>query len=483
MDCAITMRLYCHGLGDCLLLKLRKSDGSPFWMLIDCGIHSSSKGGTALVREVVEDILSCTDRLDVVVGTHEHWDHISGFDQAEDLFARLEVGEVWFAWTENPEDPLAQAFDKFKGDALAALTGSALALAEPGANPAAAERLDSLFGFVFGAAGEKSRDAREKLRALSASVRHLEPGSLVPLPPELDQFRIYVLGPSRDTKLFGLMDSVSDTYNVAPQSANLVQSLANGLAIADGSLTPSADPLAPFDSSVGLPLSDALDGNHDPSDPDVAFLDRHYAGPASVSERLPPRYREGADQTWRRIDADWLGSASELAMQLDSRTNNTSLVLAIELPSGKVLFFAADAQIGNWKGWAETSFAREGAGTVSAADLLARTVFYKVGHHGSRNATRGPGGLEAMTSPDLTAFIPTDQVMAKKVGWSDIPARQLLMRLQEKTKGRIVQSDEAWIQAGAPAPGGGQAQWFSSIKLGKSKVDPGRGLYVELSIE
>jgi hypothetical protein len=70
---------------------------------------------------------------------------------------------------------------------------------------------------------------------------------------------------------------------------------------------------------------------------------------------------------------------------LDSSTNNTSLVLAIELrESGKVLLFAADAQVGNWLAWQDLQFADGKEVAVTNADLLARTVFHKVGHHGSQ---------------------------------------------------------------------------------------------------
>ena len=55
---------------------------------------------------------------------------------------------------------------------------------------------------------------------------------------------------------------------------------------------------------------------------------------------------------WRRVDGDWLQVASDLALQLDSATNNTSLALAIErIADGKVLLFPADAQQGNWLSW------------------------------------------------------------------------------------------------------------------------------------
>jgi hypothetical protein len=57
---------------------------------------------------------------------------------------------------------------------------------------------------------------------------------------------------------------------------------------------------------------------------------------------------------WRRIDYDWLSGADDLALQLDNATNNTSLVLAIELiDDGRVLLMPADAQLGNCLSWEE----------------------------------------------------------------------------------------------------------------------------------
>src|SRR5207247_1037341 len=71
----------------------------------------------------------------------------------------------------------------------------------------------------------------------------------------------------------------------------------------------------------------------------------------------------------------------------NDQTNNASLVLAFELgKGGKVLLFAADAQRGNWASWTKKSW-RDGDKTVQAKDLMSRTVLYKVGHHGSHNAT------------------------------------------------------------------------------------------------
>ena len=73
-------------------------------------------------------------------------------------------------------------------------------------------------------------------------------------------------------------------------------------------------------------------------------------------------------------NSDWLGASADLALQLDSRTNNTSLVLAFELvDSGHVLLFAADAQVGNWLSWHDLAWTVDDK-PVTAADLLARTV-------------------------------------------------------------------------------------------------------------
>ena len=92
-------------------------------------------------------------------------------------------------------------------------------------------------------------------------------------------------------------------------------------------------------------------------------------------------------QQWRRIDGDWLGAAETVALNLVGDTNNTSLVLAIEWgkrESGQVLLFAADAQVGNWLSWRDQKYDGK---KVTADDLMRRVVLYKVGHHGSHNAT------------------------------------------------------------------------------------------------
>jgi hypothetical protein len=128
-----------------------------------------------------------------------------------------------------------------------------------------------------------------------------------------------------------------------------------------------------------------------------------------------------------------------LALQLDSATNNTSLVLAMELEGGEVLLFAADAQVGNWLSWQDLKWTADGK-EVTGPDLLSRAIFYKVGHHGSHNATLKEKGLEMMTNLEI-AMIPVNHEMALKKHWGNMPLPDLLTRLNAKTGNRVLRID------------------------------------------
>jgi hypothetical protein len=71
----------------------------------------------------------------------------------------------------------------------------------------------------------------------------------------------------------------------------------------------------------------------------------------------------------------------EIVRQLDDQMNNTSLILLFEV-GGKKLLFPGDAQFENWS-YAMT----EARNKDKVAKLIADVDFYKVGHHGSLNAT------------------------------------------------------------------------------------------------
>jgi hypothetical protein len=132
---------------------------------------------------------------------------------------------------------------------------------------------------------------------------------------------------------------------------------------------------------------------------------------------------------------------------LQSYTNNTSLILALELGEmgkGQVLLFAADAQVGNWESWQTWQCESDGC-KVTGPDLLKRTIFYKVGHHGSHNATLKEHGVEQMD--DLkAAIIPVDEEEAKKKRWGRMPLPDLIAALEKAIEkngpGMVLRTDQ-----------------------------------------
>lgn len=452
----VTVRHYCQGIGDCHLLTFKKADGTPFRMLIDCGIHVSIAGGPALVGDIVADIRKETGgKIDILVVTHEHWDHVSGFLTAKDLFKDFVVADVWMAWTENPADAEATELDKFKGQAITALQGVGQKLdGMQGLSSYMAgvrDGLQSVLGFQFGAAGERVRSARDAAAKLSQkpSPTYFEPGGPPVSIDGLPNLRVYVLGPPRDKAALRLEEKASEMFPLA-SGGPFARALASGLKMNEAADADYVDELSPFERNVGTPLSAALNGDKG-SDPAIdigAYVRKHYSGPVSAVAAMEDR-----DQSWRRIDADWMGIAADLALQLDRGVNNTSLVLAFEfIDSARVLLFPGDAQIGNWLSWKELKWP-VGQGTVTSADLLARTVYLKVAHHGSQNATPQKQGFDLLTSPDLSAFIPTNKVDAVKVHWGEMPYDGIPTALETKTKGRVIRADDPWLadKNGKPA--------------------------------
>jgi beta-lactamase superfamily II metal-dependent hydrolase len=494
-----TVRFYCQGIGDCHLIRFPKDDGGDFWMLIDCGIHNSVTGGTEKIKRIVKNIRSLTARLDVVVLTHEHWDHISGFWAAKEEFQGIDVGELWLAWTEDSRDPQAREFDKFKGAALDALREASERLDQVerlGSHLSAIKTgLQAVLGFNFGAKGERVRSARDAAIELAKRrVKYLEPKTPpISLPALAKSVRIYVLGPPRDGAMLGITERASEMYGLGtPSGWPIARALGNAFGAiqnqADPDLINPSDPdlTAPFDPAEGRTLSLLRSPrsrvSNDPRVKKAAeFLHDFYDGPVKLPEtkqknqKKPADTKEKADQSWRRIDHDWLGVSADLAIQLDDRTNNSSLVLAFEFVDTKrVMLFVGDAQIGNWLSWDKVSWTGD---PTKVADLLRRTVFYKVGHHGSHNATPKQHGLELMTSSDLSAFIPTNEQDAKKVKWGEMPFKLILEDLQKRTSQRVIRADDLWLADAEGKPTYGDS---SGAILATRHGDD--GLWVELDL-
>jgi hypothetical protein len=460
-----SVRMYRQGLGDCFLITLPKQDGKAWRMLIDCGVILGTNDVNDRLREVIANLVADTGgRVDVLVITHEHYDHVAAFAGLNTSFCaadearkddQLQVGEVWFAWTEDPEDTLGQKLNKARAtqvNQLAAMIGQ---LQSDNQMSAVTEGVAELMAF-FGVGANEFRDAPAKVDGLGVAangsgngrskhlgataqamenaralggpkgehVRYWKPSDAPWSSPDLPGVRIYALGPPRDEALLKKTFAANEVYHLASSDAG--SSAVFGAAALNGAGAPvQPDKWCPFDDAYGRELRDPQQGG-DLGMPDTTaeFLQRHYYGIGSDMG--------DQDQSWRRIDQDWLGTAAQFALNLDSATNNTSLVLAIELsPGGEVLLFPADAQVGNWLSWQQVQWTMDGNKTVTATDLLKRTVFYKVGHHGSHNATLRAKGLELMPHR-LAALLPVDHEMAHKKRWDGMPLPGLLDALKAR---------------------------------------------------
>jgi beta-lactamase superfamily II metal-dependent hydrolase len=449
----IKVRMYRQGLGDCFLITLPRKNGKPYYLMIDCGVILGTPDAAQKMQNVLESIVATTSgHIDLLIVTHEHWDHLSGFIQARDLFAKLKVDKVWFAWTEDPNDELAR---KLRAEHQASRMALASACARLHLGAGGDSTIDG-FLELFGAAGQGTTgDALKIVRGLCEDIRFCRPAD-APVDVVGADARLFILGPPPDEnmiKRFNPSKIHPETYGLAAMNVNKLAS-----ATSEGDLS------APFDLITQIPFDAARQ---------MPFFQTHYWGEdpdarkqeaAGSTEKSGFETHTESDQSWRRIDGDWLDISSGLALQLDSATNNTSLVLAIELGNGKVLLFAGDAQVGNWLSWQDLSWT-VGGKTVTGPDLLGRTVLYKAGHHGSHNATLQEKGLEMMTNLEI-ALIPVDHEMAIKKRWGNIPLGQLEQRLGEITKDRVLRIDKD----------------LPSALAGSVEQDEARSLYYEVTL-
>lgn len=448
MAVTATIRMYrLDELGDCFLLSFTDGEARSH-VLIDCGSFRNGAASKARLRVVAEAIRADLDGapLDVVVGTHQHNDHLNGFLHCEDVFTSIGVERVWLSWLDSPSDAEAVRIGRDFHNLRRQLAAARDALSER----APARRAHAVVGVMndvlgfFGASEVKTPPetparATEVLRRLGRKrPRYLRPGATVGLPGlPAGAVRVHVLGPPRDQQSLLRKDpKAGESYD---------PHLAAASAMASRFVSAAAQ----------RPGETGRDEEHYPFN--EPFKRRQPAGGPAAVRALARRY-ESPHEAWRSIDDAWLEQGEALALYLDSYTNNSSLVLAFELvESGKVLLFPGDAQAGNWRSWNTVEWKRPG---VSTDDLLARTIFYKVGHHASHNATLLPV-FEKMTHRDLSALIPVhkkDPNIARQHGWR-MPARHLFARIQAKTDHRVLQMDDVNPPACRLTAAGAKAAW------------------------
>ena len=76
----VRVRMYRQGLGDCFLLSLPGAAGREFHVMVDCGVILGTPDAADRLRLVLDDVIRTTGgRVDVLVVTHEHYDHVAAF--------------------------------------------------------------------------------------------------------------------------------------------------------------------------------------------------------------------------------------------------------------------------------------------------------------------------------------------------------------------------------------------------------------------
>lgn len=473
------IRCYNQGLGDCFLLAFPRDEkpDDPAYVVIDCGVACGTPDEEKRMRQVVADIDAATGgHIDVLALTHQHYDHVIGFVHAKNLWDHITIERLYLPWTERPNDPDAETV----GKAALRLTQAAHQAAEQTIWQAQSlNRTGPRLAGELLAAGSESFGARAAegvalgwmypLQRCSEEKRtYCEPGDVLSLPGT--DVKVYVLGPprpkNRDGKavlndkgrpLIFLLEDREEMYSY--EQFGLTPDGAAGVSSAQGAALYANAATGETPSLASALLSSGPDG------PDGDELYERYS-PFDSSRRIDwddaltlPFFREryASDQDWRRIDDDWLGAASDLALRAGGFTNNLSLVLAFELPqSRKTLLFVGDAQVGNWLSWRHIGQwwpqnATLPSGPADTDSLLERVAFYKVGHHGSHNATIRDEGLEKM--PDgLLAFIPVSVPVAHDImGYCPMPYYPLLLALQQKTRGAVFLANGKLLQ---PTPEG-----------------------------
>jgi len=386
----VRVRMYQVGFGDCFLLSFEYAGQEPArHVLIDFGSRQLAAGLD--LSGIADEINTHTGGgPDVVVLTHRHQDHMSGFGGGgtDAVVGGWKPRLVIRPWTEDPASP---ADDKGPGGPGPGGAGLRAGLDQGRAFAGALSR-----AIVASARGLRAdvrqlalaqlanQAAIDRLNAWSAEGRgvYVFYGQPLALDAVVPGVQVRVIGPP----------TLSQHKPVATERATNKEywQLYQGL---------------------GIPSVPA------PGAEDAVGVDERLIGPAR----------------WlvERLQGPQLRSLLRIVTALDHAMNNTSVILLIQAGDRRLLF-CGDAQIENWE--YALSFAPD---HDQVRDLLREVDLYKVGHHGSRNAT--PRTLfnlwtePATRTRRMTALMSTKRdVFGNPAANTEVPRQTLLTALHQR---------------------------------------------------
>ena len=235
----LLIRSYNVGCGDCFYIRIPNGTGKDFHMLIDCGTKDDPdvlEHAIAHLRdhELPQDASGPNKRLDLIVATHRHEDHIKGFDPK--FFKGISVKNIWITAAMNSKHPQAK-----KSLALHAVAEQEMrSLASSGLN--LSPELRGLVG-LYGIDNKKATDALTTgtLGATKAKTKFVHAGQTSgKLGVKIKNTKITVLAPERDIDGYYLGKELDETLRGMQQgSANFKKVAANSSAIQPMNISPS----------------------------------------------------------------------------------------------------------------------------------------------------------------------------------------------------------------------------------------------------
>jgi len=337
----LLIRAYNVGCGDCIYVRI-PDDHDGFHILIDCG----KKGDDQLLQAAMKHLAGQLPkgskpnktRLDLLVATHRHEDHIKGFDPK--LFADIEVKNIWMSAAMDPKHPQAQKVNSLR--AFATKTMRELVDSGRPLGPAI-EVLASLYGVSNDAADTLLMDTLPKANGITPRYMHNGMSHDLALPDDTD---ITILAPEQDIDHFYLGEELDAT-------------LSNMHALSSA-LTP-----------------------------------RTGSGPVAAAVQ-PPNISE---TDFRVLQSRMLSNGLAFAAKESSIQNNLSVVLLIEWRKRRLLFVGDAEWDGEFRDGKHNGSWNVMWDKHRTTHLKAPLDFLKVGHHGSINATPPPASEQGSKTP------------------------------------------------------------------------------------
>lgn len=421
----VHVRMYQVGFGDCFLVSFSYrralADGrNERHMLVDFGSTHAPRRRSRLLPQAAQLIEEhAGGELDVLVATHRHKDHIDGFGLAETaaVIDKLQPKLVVRPWTDDPKLPPDATGPAIRSGAHRFAVGLA-------AGQGYAGQIASLVGAA------DSRSLRGELSALAVDQ--------LPNKDALDNLErwakagtgVYVAA-GDDSRIERFIPGISVRVlgpPTAKQAPEMTTQRAN-------------DP--EYWLAQQTRLADSLPASLADEEPEL---------------ELEPVGVEPGPIGWlvERLHRQQLGSLLRIVRTVDDALNNTSVILLIEV-GDKRLLFPGDAQIENWA-WA----LKHAPDSAALCKLLTRVDLYKVGHHGSRNAT--PRSLFRLWGEDpasgrsMSALMSTLSGVHGRSEGTRVPRATLVAALRRRTDERLFTTDglaaeQAFIEVAAPASG------------------------------